>query len=133
MTRAERVAELIKKVISEIIREEVSDPRIGFVSITRVDLSPDLENAQIFVSILGSEENKKESMRGLSSATKFIRGKLGHLLEMRVVPEIKFVRDDSLEKASRVLGIISKLQRATQGEEERGTNISRHKKSRKKR
>ena len=128
MTRVERVAELIREEISEIIREEVSDPRIGFVSITRVDLSPDLENARIYVSILGNEENKKECMRGLNSATKFIRGKLGHLLQMRVVPEIKFVRDDSLEKGSRVLGIISKLER-----QERGTSISRHKKSRKKR
>jgi len=128
VTRAERVAELIREEISKIIREEVSDPRIGFVSITRVDLSPDLENARIFVSILGSENNKKDCMHGLNSATKFIRGKLGHLLEMRVVPEIKFVRDDSLEKGSRVLGIISRLER-----QERGTNISRHKKSRKKR
>lgn len=128
MTRDERVAELIKEEISDIIREEVSDPRVGFVSITRVDVSPDLENARVFVSILGSEDEKKECMQGLASATGFIRGKLGQMLEMRVVPEIKFVRDDSLEKGSRVLGIISKLER-----EEREKGISRYKKGRKRR
>lgn len=128
MTRVERVAELIKEEISEIIREEVSDPRIGFVSITRVDLSPDLENASVFVSILGGEEKKRESMNGLRSATNFIRGKLGHMLEMRVVPEIRFVRDDSLEKGSRVLSIISSLEK-----EEHERSLHRHKKGRKKR
>ena len=128
MTRVERVAELIKEEISQILREEVSDPRIGFLSITRVDLSPDLENAKVFVSILGSEDKKKECMRGLASATKFIRGKLSHMLEIRLVPEIKFVRDDSLEKGGRVLGIISKLEK-----EERARNVSRYKKSHKRR
>ncbi|OGB88351.1 ribosome-binding factor A [candidate division WOR-1 bacterium RIFCSPLOWO2_02_FULL_46_20] len=128
MTRIERVAELIKKEISGIIREDVSDPRIGFVSITRVDVSSDLENAKVFISILGGENVKKESMHGLQSATNFIRGKLGNLLEMRLVPEIRFVRDDSLEKASQVLGIISKI-----GKGEHEENTSQHKKGRKKR
>jgi ribosome-binding factor A len=133
MTRVERVAELIREKISKIIRENVSDPRIGFVSITRVDVSPDLENAKVFVSILGNEEKKKECMSGLDSATRFIRGKLGHMLEMRAVPEIKFVRDDSLEKGSQVLGIISRLEKASRGEEERERNLSRSKKSHKRR
>ena len=133
MTRVERVAELIREKISKIIRENVSDPRIGFVSITRVDVSFDLENAKVFVSILGNEEKKKEGMRGLDSATRFVRGKLGHMLEMRVVPEIRFVRDDSLEKGSRVLGIISSLEKASRGKEERERNLSRSKKGRKRR
>ena len=109
MTRIERVAELIRKEVSAIIREDVSDPRIGFVSLTRVEISPDLENAKIFVSILGDREQKDDSMEGLNSASRFIRGKLGNVLEMRTVPELRFVRDDSLEKGSQVLGIISKL------------------------
>jgi len=111
MSRVDRVAELIKEEVSRIIREDVNDPRIGFVSITNVDLSPDLENAKIHISILGNEKNKIEGMAGLHSATSFIRGKLGHLLTTRSVPELKFVRDDSLERGSRVLGIISKLEK----------------------
>ena len=109
--RIERVSNLIKQEVSRIIHEDVSDPRIGFVSITRVDVSADLEDAKIFISILGNDKQKRECMQGLDSATKFIRGKLGHLLEMRLVPEINFVRDDSLEKGSQVLGIISNLEK----------------------
>ena len=127
MTRVERVAALIREEVSRIIREDVSDPRIGFISITGVDLSPDLENAKIRVSILADEKKKQESMQGLHSATGFIRGKLGDLLATRIVPELKFVRDDSLEKGSRVLGIISKL------EKDHERNIRGHKKSPKKR
>jgi ribosome-binding factor A len=122
VSRPERLAKLIREQISEIIREDVSDPRIGFVSITQVDISPDLENARIFVSILGDEEKKQEAMKGLESATSFIRGKLGHMLELREVPKISFIRDDSLEKGSRVLGIMGKL------EKERERGIRHHKK-----
>jgi ribosome-binding factor A len=111
MSRADRLAELIKEEISRIIREDISDPRIGFISITDVDVSPDLKNAKIFVSILGNEDNKKEGMEGLQSATKFIRGKLSPLINTRIMPEIKFIRDDSLEKGSKVLNIISRLEK----------------------
>ena len=110
MTRIERVQELIRAEISRIIREDVNDPRIGFVSITRVTISADLENASIMVSILDSEERKTACMFGLQSATSFIRGKLGDALDMKAVPELRFVRDDSLEKGSQVLNIISKLE-----------------------
>lgn len=108
MSRVERLSKLIRKEISEIIREDVSDPRIGFVSITKVDISPDFENARVFVSILGDESHKKDGMAGLTSATRFIRGKLGNVLELRGVPEISFVRDDSLEKGDKVLGILKR-------------------------
>ncbi|MBU0672146.1 MAG: 30S ribosome-binding factor RbfA, partial [Candidatus Margulisbacteria bacterium] len=81
MSRVDRVAELIREEISRIIREDVSDPRIGFVSITQVEVTPDLENANVRVSILANEEKKQESMQGLYSATSFIRGKLGRLLD----------------------------------------------------
>lgn len=110
MTRAERIEELIKQEVSEILREKVNDPRIGFVSITSVDISPDFENASIFVSILGEEKQKEAAMKGLSSATKFIRGELGHQLELRLTPKLRFIRDDSLERGSRVLNLINKLE-----------------------
>ena len=128
MTRIERVQELIKAEISRIIREDVNDPRIGFSIITRVTISADLENAKIMVSVLDSEEKKTACMFGLQSATSFIRGKLGDALDMRAVPELRFVRDDSLEKGSQVLNIISKLER---GDHERNpqSNKKRAKKS----
>lgn len=109
MSRPEKAAELIRAEVSEILRAKVSDPRIGFVSITSVDVSPDLENAAIYVSIFGGEKDKAAAMAGLESATKFVRGELGRRVEFRQVPQIRFVRDDSLEKGSNVLGIINKL------------------------
>ena len=110
MTRKERVEALIRTEICEIFREKVSDPRIGFISVTKVEVSPDLENASIYVSIFGDEKKKEEAMQGFYSATKFVRGELGRRLELRFVPQIRFVRDDSLERGSNVLGIIKKLE-----------------------
>jgi len=109
MSRIERLAGLIREEVSQILREEVSDPRVGFVTITDVLITADLANARIFVSIFGSELEMKEAMNGLLSATSFIRGKLAHTLETRITPEICFIRDDSIERGSKVLGIISKL------------------------
>jgi ribosome-binding factor A len=127
MTRPERVAELIKEEVSRIIRERVSDPRIGFVSVTGVDLSPDLKNAKIFISVLGGKQEKDKTFEGLKSATPFIRGQLGQALELRFVPEIQFVHDKSIERGSRVLAIMSKLER----EAAEGKKYSKQRKSEK--
>jgi len=124
MTRQERVEELIREEVSDILREKVSDPRIGFVSITKVKISPDLENASIYVSIFGEESVKKEAMKGLISATGFIQRELGRMLELRLTPHLHFVRDDSIEQGSRVLEIINRL--------ESEKNLRRNKKGRKK-
>ena len=109
-TRQERVEALIREEISDILRKKVSDPRIGFISLTGVDLSPDFKNAAIHVSILGEENKKQEAMKGLSSATGFIQGELGHRLQLRTTPAIHFVRDDSIERGSRVLQIIHRIE-----------------------
>ena len=125
MTRQDRVEELIRAEVSQILREKVNDPRIGFISITEVKISPDLKNASIFVSIFGEEKKKQEAMAGLVSATGFIQRELGQLLELRSTPQIIFVRDDSLDRGSRVLGIMSQLNNET--------NPSQYKNSSKKR
>lgn len=110
MTRIERVQELIREEISDILREKVSDPRVGFVSITRVLVAPDLKTAQVFVSVFADEPKKQEAMKGLDSAAGFIQHELGQMLELRVTPQIRFIRDDSIEKGSNVIGIINRLQ-----------------------
>ena len=125
MTRQARVEELIRQEVCEILREKVSDPRVGFVSVTGVEVSPDLENASIYVSILGDEKKKVDALHGLYSATSFIRGELGRRIELRLVPKLRFYRDDSLERGSRVLGLINKL--------ENETSLPRNKKRAKKR
>lgn len=109
MTRADRVAELIKQEVSDIISRKLSDPRIGFTSVTSVDIGSDLKNAKIYVSVFGAPEEKKDTMAALFSATRFIRGELAGRLQLRDVPEIIFRQDDSIEKGARVFEIINKL------------------------
>lgn len=104
--RTERLQEFIKEQVSEIILHHVRDPRIGFVSITDVEVSADLRHAKIFVSVLGDEDAKTASMAGLESALKFIRGELGRRLEMRYTPEIIFRLDTSIERGSRIVSLI---------------------------
>lgn len=116
--RTERLQEFIKEQVSEIILQHVRDPRIGFVSITDVEVSADLRHAKIFVSVLGDEEAKKASMAGLDSALKFIRGELGRRLQMRYTPEIMFRLDTSIERGSRVVSLIRDVtQGATHGDD----------------
>ncbi|OGC35183.1 ribosome-binding factor A [candidate division WOR-1 bacterium RIFOXYB2_FULL_48_7] len=108
-TRQDRLGELIRQEVSSILRARVSDPRIGFVSLTKVKISPDLADASIYVSIYGDEQTKRDSLAGLASATNFIRGELGERIEFRLVPQLRFIRDDSLEKGSQVINLINKL------------------------
>ena len=109
MARADRVAELIKHEVSDIITRKLNDPRIGFTSVTVVDVGNDLRNAKIYVSIFGTPEQKKDTMDALFSATKFVRGELGKRLQLRDVPEILFRQDDSIEKGAKVFEIINRL------------------------
>ena len=111
MSRADRVAELIKQEISDIISRKLSDPRIGFTSVTQVEIGADLMNATIYVSVLGTEKEKCDTLAGLSHASRFIRGELGDRLLLRDVPQIHFKLDESLEKGSRVFAILNQLEK----------------------
>ena len=96
MSRAEKVQQAIKKEVSEIVRDELRDPRIGFVTITKVEVSQDLKHAKIFASALGKKP-KDDTFKALKSATPFIRRLLAQRMQMRYTPEIAFKRDDSIE------------------------------------
>jgi ribosome-binding factor A len=115
-TRAERLAEVIRAEVSEIIQQGLHDPRIGFVSITEVDVSADLRHAKIFVSVLGDAGAKQRTMDGLERATGHIRSELGHRLSIRFVPELLFRLDDSIERGTRVVSLL----REVREEEPRG-------------
>ncbi len=108
MSRPERVAEQIKSIVSGILAKDLDDPGLGFVTITKVSVSPDLENAVVYVSVLGEEEQKRSSMEALERATGFVKGILGDKLKLRLVPKLRFAYDESLEKASRVWNLMSK-------------------------
>lgn len=108
----------LKREISAILQEEVSDPRIGFVSITDITLTPDLQFANVYVSLFGETQAKQKSLAGLAAATPFIRHTLANRLNLRMTPELRFVQDDSLERGSRVLEKMKALQTEGKQQEE---------------
>jgi len=107
--RPEKVEEFIKEELSQILQREVRDPRIGFVSVTDVEVSVDLRHARIFVSVLGDPQAKAATMQGLHSASRYIRRALGQRLQMRYTPEITFTLDESIERGSRVLKLLGEV------------------------
>jgi ribosome-binding factor A len=109
--RKERLEELLKREISDIIRREVKDPRIGFVTVTDAEVSGDLSFARVFVSVLGSEEQQAAALKGLNSATRFIRGEFGQRIKMRQVPEISFRFDKSIQHGARIHELLEQVKR----------------------
>jgi ribosome-binding factor A len=107
--RAERVGDLIKKEISQIIQYELKDPGIGFVTITAVELSSDLKHAKVFYSVLGDEKNKKESSSALKRACGFIQHEMGRRLRLRYTPEVCFLFDSSVEYGAHIETLIRKI------------------------
>lgn len=108
--RRERVNDLIREEISELIRREVRDPRLsGFISVTEVVTSADLKHAKVFVSIMGTEEEKRQVEKGLAAASGFLRRGLGERLSLRYTPELSFQRDESIERGSRLLQLIKEV------------------------
>jgi len=108
--RIERVNNLIRHEVSELLQRQVKDPRLGsFVTVTEVSTSPDLKYAKILVSHLGSEEEKQETLSGLAAASGFLRNQLGKRLGLRRVPELRFQWDDSIERGARLLKLIDEV------------------------
>lgn len=110
--KTERVSSLFREEISNLLHREVKDPRLsGVISITEVIITPDLRSAHIYVSMMGSEEEKKGIMSGLESASSFIRRELAHRVEMRRIPDLIFVRDDSIERGTKLLKLLDEESR----------------------
>ncbi len=108
--RTERLNDLIREEISELLRRKVKDPRLDcFLTVTMVSTSPDLKHAQVFVSVMGSEVEKREAMEGLASASGFFHRKLMECLSIRRVPQLSFHRDDSIEQAAHVLNLMKEV------------------------
>ncbi|MGQ9836934.1 MAG: 30S ribosome-binding factor RbfA [Cyanobacteriota bacterium] len=118
--RVARVAELIKREVSQILLLEIKDDRVGagMVSVVDVEVSNDLQNARIFVSIYGDEMAQQQTMQGLEAATPFVRREIGHRLSLRRVPVLVFLQDRSLERGSRVLSLLSQLKQKSRTHQE---------------
>jgi ribosome-binding factor A len=109
--RKEKLAAQIVKEVSDIIFKQIKDPRLGFTTVTRAEVSPDYKYAKVFVSILGDDRKKKLSLEALKHAEGFFQRELGRRLKLRSAPELTFVRDDSIDKTFKMIGLINKLAR----------------------
>jgi ribosome-binding factor A len=95
--RSDKVGDQMREEISEILLKELKDPRIGFVTITKVAVTDDLRQAKVYYSVFGGEQEKEDSFQGLESATGYIKRELGRRMRLKYMPEITFLFDDSLE------------------------------------
>lgn len=110
--RLQRLNTFIRQELSELIHRRLKDPRLAeFVSITRVDVSADLETAAVYVSIMGTEEDKKATMAVLAAAGPYLRRELMQVLTIRRVPTLVFYLDETIEEGARLLDIINKVSR----------------------
>ncbi len=108
--RTERINDLIQEELSNLLHRQVKDPRLGcFLTVTRVDTSTDLRYAKVFVSIMGSEEEKKGAMDGLASASGFIYREMKGRLSIRRMPQLDFHLDNSMEQGAEVLHLMKQI------------------------
>jgi ribosome-binding factor A len=119
--RTERLNHLLRQEITELLQREAKDPRLAvMVSVTRVSVSADLHYAKVFVSVMGTEEEKKGLLAGLHAATGFLRRELAGRLTLRHTPELVFAYDDTMEQAGKVIQLIDQVRASEAGTQETG-------------
>ena len=107
--RAQRVGELIHKEISALLVKGLKDPRVGFITITGVEVTPDLHLARVYYSLIGDDEARRRTAAGLKSSQPFIRRQLGSRLQMKYTPDLIFQYDESVEYGSRIENLIREI------------------------
>jgi ribosome-binding factor A len=107
--RSDQVAETVRQVIADLLLTELRDPRIGFVTVTGVQVTKDLSVATVRVSVMGAPTERAAALEGLQSAAGFLRGRVGKVLTTRIVPELRFELDRGLEHAARINQILGEL------------------------
>jgi len=114
--RTERIGEQIRAELARLLHEEVTDPRIGFVTLTQVDVAPDLSNARVYWSVVKSEDSNDlaTSEAGLVSASGFLRHRLARVLDLKRVPEIRFRYDSSLAQGDATLSLLREIRDGAQ-------------------
>ena len=107
--RSQRIQELLLEEISKILQGGLKDPRIGFATLTRVEVSDNLKHAKIFVSVMGSEKEKSDTLNALKSAKGFIKNTLGKNLYLKYLPDIEFKKDENAEHVEKITRILNGL------------------------
>jgi ribosome-binding factor A len=109
--RQEKLGELIAVELSDLLLTRVKDPRVGFVSITHVEVSGDYRHAKVYASVMGSKDEQSGTIKALQHATGFLRHELASRLDLRYTPEIVFKLDNSIEEGARILDLIKEVER----------------------
>ena len=107
--RPDRVAEAIRDELSQLIARDVHDPGVGFITLTRVKVSPDLQAARVYYTTMGDEKAQQETAKALKRATPFLRRQLGQRIRLRRVPEVAFFYDESIAQGDRIEQILQDL------------------------
>ena len=119
--RIERLNNLFRQEISELLQRQVKDPRLGnFIAVTEVSIAPDLKYARIFVSHMGSDEERRETLNALSAASGFFRRELAKRIRIRYIPELSFQWDDSIERGTHLLDLIDQVTSDNTPDQSRG-------------
>jgi ribosome-binding factor A len=117
-SRPARVGDQIRIEISDLLARQVSDPGIGFITVTRVTVTPDLQQARVYYTSLGDEKARRESQRALQRAASFLRRQLGQRVRLRRVPELQFFFDESVERQDRIERILQEISAERAGRSE---------------
>lgn len=107
--RLDRLSSQLVREVSDILRRKISDPRVGWVTVTRATITPDLQAAKIFITTLEGGEKREQALAALKHAEGFVRHELGRRLELRVTPEVRFLLDEEQERAERVYKILDEI------------------------
>jgi ribosome-binding factor A len=110
-TRQEKLVGLLKEQISDILRREIKDPRLGFATVIDAEISADLRHAKVYVSIMGTENQRKQSMEVLKHAQHFVRQEFGKRVRMKVLPDIQFVKDETVDKGMHMFELLEEIKR----------------------
>jgi ribosome-binding factor A len=121
-SRATRVGDQIREELAALLTREVHDPGIGFLTLTHVKVSPDLQQARVYYTTIGDDKARRESARALERATPFLRRKIGSRLRLRKVPEITFTFDQAVEKSDRIEQILRELNTERDGQQGTGNS-----------
>lgn len=108
MPRTDRLSSLLRKEISNIVQFELNDPKIGFATVSEVSVAPDLSEARVYVSFLGKGYMKRDGIEALKRSKGYIKTQLAHRIQIRKIPDLIFVEDDTLDRAQHIEDIINK-------------------------
>lgn len=108
-SRVKRVSETLKEVLSEIIQLNLKDPHVGFVTVTGVEMTPDLKQAKVWVSVMGDEEEAQNTLKALKHAKGFLKAEVAKRVRLRYMPEMTFMLDETVRTSMRIEGILKEI------------------------